>query len=128
MTFAFGDGDLTDPDRWLREQEERTARLTAEAGRAQHELAATQVTATSRDQSVSVTVNPSGVLLGVRFSPRATELTAAQLSARVMEAYGAACAEASQRMLEIMSGLVGDDSSAMAFLKSTLPPVEEETR
>lgn len=127
MTFPFGEG-LTDPDRWVREQETRTARLAAEAGRAQQELAETQVTASSRDQSVSVTVNPSGVLLGVLLAPRAMELTAAQLSARVMETYGAACAEASRRMLEIMSGLVGEDSSAMAFLKSTLPPVADDSQ
>ncbi|WP_203826490.1 YbaB/EbfC family nucleoid-associated protein [Actinoplanes palleronii] len=125
--MVFGrDGDLADPERWIREQEERTARLTTESHRAQAELATTQVDATSRDQSVSVTVNPSGVLLAVRFTPRSEGLTPVQLSERVMEAYRLACAEASRQMLQIMSGLVGEDSSAMAFLKSTMPPVEDE--
>ncbi|MEV6343139.1 YbaB/EbfC family nucleoid-associated protein [Actinoplanes sp. NPDC051851] len=125
MTSAFG-GELSDPELWIRQQEERTTRLTTESHRAQQELAETRVEAVSRDQSVWVTVNPSGVLLGLRFGPRAQELTTAQLSTRTMEAYRAACTEASQRMLDIMSGLVGEDSSAMAFLKSTMPPLDDD--
>lgn len=113
---------ITDPHQWLREREQRTADLMAEAERARDELEATAVSITSHDQSVTVTVNASGVLLDLSLSPRAEGMTLTQLSSQIMYTYAQACSEAADRTVEIMSGLIGDDSESMDFLLSTLPP------
>ncbi len=76
------------------------------------------------DQSVTITVNPSGGLEDIRFSARAGQLGPARLASVVVDTYAKACAEAARNTLEIMSGLVGGDSGAMEFLRSTMPAVD----
>lgn len=117
---------ITDPAKWLRDQEQRIAKLQEQANRTKQELADSVVTVISRDQAVTVRVNPAGVLLELRISPQAERLGAAQLTARIMETYQKARSQAAARTVEIMSGLVGYDSDAMNFLRSTLPDIDDE--
>lgn len=117
---------ITDPAKWLRDQEQRIAKLQEQANRTKQELAESVVTVASRDQAVTVTVNPAGVLLELRISPHAERLSSAQLTSKIMETYQKARSQAAARTVEIMSGLIGNDSDAMDFLRSTLPPIDDE--
>ena len=124
--LAASNRPLLDPEEWVRQQEERAERLRADGERAKAELAAVQVERTDRDHVVTVTVNTSGVLMSVVFSPRAENQTPSQLSAKLMQTYGEATREASAKMLGIMSDLMGGDTDAMEFLKSVVPEQDEE--
>ena len=121
-----------DPQEWLEAQQQRTTELLERAQSAKAKLAGTRVSASARDQSATVTVGPNGMLLGVQFTPRAEELSLSLLSARVMEAYRAACAESSARTLEVMAELVGPESKAVDHIRNTMPnpedPATEEWR
>lgn len=117
---------LLDPDEWLAQQDARIAKLRATSEEATAELARANVEAGDRDGMVTVTVNPSGVLLSAQFTSRAHGAAPAQLTAALMTAYRDATRQASARMLDIMSPVVGEDTDAMNFLKSTMPDIEEE--
>jgi hypothetical protein len=122
VTSGYFDGIQADPERWAREQEQRTAALRMQAETARAELGQARITETSRDESLTLTVNPAGVLLDVAFNHRAEGLSSTQLGSTVMETYRRAQAKAAQRTTEIMAGLIGEDSDSMAFLKSVMPP------
>lgn len=115
-----------DPQEWVRQQEQRTTALLTRAEQARSSLAQAQATASARDRSVTVTVNPGGALMSLQFSPRAERLTLPQLTARIMEAYRAACAEASANTLKVMEQLVGSESSALDLIRSTLPKFDTD--
>ncbi|MFD0691576.1 YbaB/EbfC family nucleoid-associated protein [Actinomadura fibrosa] len=117
---------IADPDKWLRDQQARAAAMKERADRAQEELAGSVTTLTSRDQAVTLSVNPGGVLQDLRLSPQADRMSGAQLTASIMETYRKACARSAARTVEIMSEVVGDDSEAMDLLRASLPPLEED--
>ncbi|TDD83288.1 YbaB/EbfC family nucleoid-associated protein [Actinomadura rubrisoli] len=117
---------IADPDQWLRDQQGRAAAMKERADRAQQELAGSVTTLSSRDQAVTVTVNPGGVLQDLRLSPQAERMSGARLTAAIMETYRKACARSAARTVEIMSAVVGDDSEAMDLLRASLPPSEED--
>ncbi|WET81788.1 YbaB/EbfC family nucleoid-associated protein [Amycolatopsis sp. QT-25] len=124
MTVPFG-GPVRDPQEWMREQERRSAVLLAKAEQAKADLENNVVTLSSPDRLVTVTVNPGGGLTSLALSPQAQDRPPAQLASLIMSTYRKATTRAADRTLEIMAGLTGEDSEAVDFLKSTLPPREE---
>lgn len=125
MTVPFG-SQVRDPREWMREQEQRTAALLAKAEQAKAELEQNVVTVSSPDRLVTVTVNPGGGLTSLTLSPQAQEKPSAQLASLIMSTYRKATARAGERTLAIMAELTGgEDSEAVEFVKSTLPPQEE---
>ncbi|ONF71490.1 YbaB/EbfC family nucleoid-associated protein [Amycolatopsis keratiniphila] len=124
MTVPFG-GQVRDPREWMREQERRSAALLAKAEQAKADLENNVVTLSSPDRLVTVTVNPGGGLTSLSLSPQAQERPPAQLASLIMSTYRKATTRAADRTLEIMAGLTGQDSEAVDFIKSTLPPREE---
>jgi hypothetical protein len=127
VTSGYFDGIQTDPERWAREQEQRSQVLRAEAEHARAELGQARITETSRDESLSLTVNPAGVLLDVSFNHRAEGMSPTQLGTTIMETYRRAQVRAAERTTEIMAGLIGEDSESMAFLKSVMPqPADDD--
>jgi hypothetical protein len=118
---------ITDPEQWVRDQEQRSARLVAEAERVREELASTVVTETSRDGAVSLTVNPGGILTDLRLGRTASDLSLLKLASAIMDTYRRAIGTAADRTTEIMAGLIGEDSDTMHFLRTALPPPENET-
>ncbi|WP_181777710.1 YbaB/EbfC family nucleoid-associated protein [Amycolatopsis pittospori] len=124
MSVPFG-GQVRDPREWMREQEQRSAALLAKAEQAKSDLENNVVTLSSPDRLVTVTVNPGGGLTSLALSPQAQERPPAQLASLIMSTYRKATERAADRTLEIMAGLTGEDSDAVEFIKSTLPPREE---
>lgn len=118
--------EALDPNEWLRQQQERTAALKEQAEQASAELDGSSVTVSSRDQAVSLTVNPGGILLDLRFGASAGDLSLTQLSDRILRTYQNACTQAAALTVEIMSDLVGEDSAALDFLINALPPLDED--
>lgn len=124
MSVPFG-GQVRDPQEWMREQERRSAELLAKAEVAKTELANNVVTLTSRDRLVTLTVNPGGGLTSLTLSPQAQDKPVSQLATLIMSTYREATTKAADKTLAIMAGLTGEDSEAVEFIKSTLPPREE---
>lgn len=118
--------EIADPEQWVREQEQRSARMVAEAERVRAELTSTKVAETGRSGAVSVTVNPGGVLTDLRLGRAARDLSLVELAAAIMETYQRAIAKAAERSTEIMAGLVGEDSDAMHFLRTAVSAPEPE--
>lgn len=116
----------SDPQQWLKGFEEQAKQLQQQAERAEAALSAAEVTLTSRDQSVTVTVNSGGGLQALYLSPRAEGMTLLQLQATIMDVYQQACRAAAQQTQQIIGELVGDDSGAMEFLRRVLPATDDE--
>lgn len=117
---------LLDPDEWMREQDERIAKLREQGERMSTDLAGARIEASDRGELVNLAVNPSGALLSVSLSPRALNLTAPQLSELIMSVYRDAQRRGSQRMMDIMSEHLGADSQSMDFVRSVVPQPEPE--
>jgi DNA-binding protein YbaB len=107
----------------------RMAQLKERAADVRARLAATEITASSRDGAVTVVVGAGGVLKELRFGPKAGELPLGKLSTTVLQAYRQACAEAAARSTQAMSALVGPDNPSYQMLRDAVPPVpaEEDT-
>lgn len=111
----------TEPEEWLREQEARVTALTEQADQVRQELRDAGATTSSRDGSVTVTVNAGGQLQNLRLSPKVEKLTPVRLAATILDTYQRACVDATRSTIDLMSGLIGDDAEAMAFLRQQLP-------
>ncbi|GAB3234602.1 hypothetical protein GCM10027447_31910 [Glycomyces halotolerans] len=111
---------FNDPEGYMRQFEERMAAIRGKAEQTQQLMAETSVRVESEDREVAVTVNVGGALTDIEFSPAAKHLSGQGLAALVMETYREAAAEASRRSVEVMSGLLGDDSEAMSVIRQTV--------
>ena len=116
---------LADPDQWIREQERRSAELAEKAEQTKRELAESATTVSSPDGAVSVTVNPGGVLIDLSLSRKADDLSFTQLQTVIMQTYQRATARAAARTVEIMAPLLADAPDSLAFLKSTMPVLDQ---
>jgi DNA-binding protein YbaB len=123
--FGPGSGAPFDPEQWVRDMDERMSALRGRAESAKQDLEDNNVTLTSNDRAVTVTVNGSGSLLSLQYGSRAEGMSTQMLATKTMQTYQKACAEAAQRTTAIMSGLLGADSDAMDILKAAMPPPPE---
>ena len=108
------------------EHQARMAQLQERAAEVRARLAATEITARSRDGAVSVVVGAGGVLKQLHFSSKAGELPLGKLSTTVLQAYRQACAEAAARSTEAMGALVGPDNPSYQMLRDAVPPAPAE--
>src|SRR4051812_17254078 len=106
-------GCLVDPNQVVASYEQEVAAVAARAEEAKDRIKNLTGTATSPDGAVTVTVGGAGALQSVSFGPRADELPKERLAEAIMAAARRAQAQASQRILEIMEPLVGEDSAAL---------------
>lgn len=116
---------MIDIDRWLNTQRQDTTELLEKAERLKTIMTETQCSGTSSDQCVTVTVGPAGTLLGLQFSPHASDLSMSLITSRIMEAYHAACRAASTQTLSAMEQTAGPDSSILEFLRTAMPHPQE---
>ena len=98
----------------------QSAQVRAQA--AKTELAAHTVTKFSPDRAVTVTVNPGGGLMQVKFGPSAERKPISQLAGVIMSTYRAATAEAVAQTMELMQQVVGDDPETFRVLRANIPP------
>jgi DNA-binding protein YbaB len=109
---------------WLASYEERLQDIGGRARRAQAELAGVEATATSRDEAVTVTVDPAGALRSLVLGEAANGLTREQLAAAVVGTARQAHAEAARMAAAAVAPLLGEGTAAMALLRSHLPAGE----
>jgi len=112
---------VVDPETWLADYRDRVAGLGERAGRAQHELAAAEATATSPDGAVTVTVGAAGALRGLVLHRSTTAMDRERLAAVVLATARAAQQEAAGRAVAAVVPLLGADSPAVRALRAHLP-------
>lgn len=117
-----------DPAGFAEALERQAAAMKERADRAEQAMASASYSATSRDKSVTVTVNSAGALTGVEFGGRSTTLTRIQLAATVMETYAQATAEAGRRSREVLAELMGRDSATLGVFDAVLPPADPDPK
>jgi DNA-binding protein YbaB len=100
------------------------ADIAHKAETAKAELQQLSATLTSKDGAATVTVNASGALQKLAFSPKARELPLERLAASVLATAQRAQAQAARQITEIMAPVIGADSDAMKFLEEQLPAPE----
>lgn len=115
-------GEPRDADAWVRSQTERFAEMREQAEQVRAQLAQNVVTVSDGQATVTVAVGSGGVLQSITFGPRSTQLSADQLSTAVMRTYGQACRQAAERAQQIVSELVGADSSTLQLMRDAVPP------
>ncbi|MGD9987696.1 YbaB/EbfC family nucleoid-associated protein [Pseudonocardia sp.] len=112
--------DASTPRDWL---DGYLARLDDTAVRAQQastEMAAVTGTARSRDGAVTVTVEPSGALLDVVFSPVAASITRERLAEQLLGTAAEARRAAAAKAVDAAERLWGADSATMTLLRASL--------
>ena len=124
MSAPFA-GNIRDPHEWMREQEQRTSALLAKAQDAQARLAENTVRHTSPDRAVTVTVNPGGGMTALELSPDAERMSHRQLASLILTTYNQAARQAATQTMEIMSGLVGQNSEALDLVRRAMPELPE---
>lgn len=110
-----------DGEQWLDSYRARLTSVGERAARAREALAGVEATASSRDGSVTVTVNPAGALLGLVLGERSEAMSRVQLAAAVLAAAQQAQADAARLATDALAPLLGEDSEAMRVVRSHLP-------
>lgn len=110
-----------DGEEWLASYRERLREFGARAAQAQQALAGVSATATSRDGSVTATVDRTGALQRLVLSERTGTMTRVQLAAAVVDTARRAQVEAGRQATEAVAPLVGGHGEAMRVLRSHLP-------
>ncbi|MET9230892.1 YbaB/EbfC family nucleoid-associated protein [Lentzea sp. NPDC003310] len=115
---------MTDPNQLIEDYEQRTAALLEQAEEAKSRIATLTGAATSTDGAVTVSVSAGGALLGLSFGTKADEMPKDRLAALVMATAKRAQAQAVGQIATIMAPLIGDNSEAMQFVQSQIPPID----
>lgn len=107
------------------ERQKRTRQRLADVQRkvqaARADLAEAGASRSSADRAVTLTVNPGGMLTHLTFGPGADRKPLAQLADTVLQTYWAACREAVQHTVGVMSEFVNGDEQMLAALRANLP-------
>lgn len=114
----------TDPARWLADYEKTVARAAANARATGEILARLGGTAASPRGEVTVTVNASGALTGLKLTPAARALEAAQLAELVLATARQAQRAVGEHVVKVMTDYAGD-GPALEFVKRNLPPAPD---
>ncbi|MEV4823445.1 YbaB/EbfC family nucleoid-associated protein [Micromonospora sp. NPDC049274] len=101
-------------DEWEASLAERAAKATALSAR----LRALTGTATSPDRSVTVTVDSSGLLTGLRLDERVRQHSAAHTAGQILDTTTAAHADLLRQITDATAETLGDDVSARAVIDS----------
>src|SRR4051812_4644621 len=109
----------------MREQEQRTNALLARAEDARTRLAENTITHSSQDRTVTVTVNPGGGMTALELSPEAERMSHRQLASLILTTYNQAARQAASQTMDIMAGLVGEDSEALDIVRESMPELPE---
>ncbi len=112
---------MDDIDQWLAKFEHKVNGLEQAAEQLRNDLSATTVTVSSADESVTVTIGPSGALQNVSFSPRAAEHSPAALAALLMKTVARGQRAVATKVVEAFTP-VSDDNSTVELLTSFVPP------
>lgn len=112
-----------DPQHWLRDYQARGEAMVRRSQEFQEQLQDISETATSRDGAVTVTVNPGGALQDLAFSPRIRQLPEAELAQLTLRMAREAQDRVAHRIAALVEPVSGD-GTALAFLRSQLPPLD----
>ncbi|TNC29071.1 YbaB/EbfC family nucleoid-associated protein [Amycolatopsis alkalitolerans] len=104
----------------------RLQQIKARAEEAQERLRTASATVRAPDGAVSVTVNASGVLQGITFTPAAYRRPPEALSELVMGLVATARKQVSAEVSGAFGDLVGEGSPAMEVLREFLPVSAED--
>lgn len=115
---------MTDPNQLIEDYEHRTAALLERAEEAKSQIANLTGAATSSDGAVTVSVSAGGALLSLSFGTKADDLPKDRLAALVMSTSKRAQAQAVGQIATIMAPIIGDNSEAMQFVQSQIPPID----
>jgi hypothetical protein len=107
-------GNIRDPYEWMREQEQRTNALLARAEDARTRLAEN-----------TVKVNPGGGMTALELSPEAERMSHRQLASLILTTYNQAARQAASQTMDIMAGLVGENSEALDIVRESMPELPE---
>lgn len=109
--LVAGDGGATDAalEKWVTDAEARAARY-------QHLAAVTdrvEVSVSSPDNLVAVTVNAGGIVTALRIADRAMDGPGAKLAAAILATMRRAQAGIAARMAEVMQATIGEDHTVV---------------
>ena len=115
----------SDMDQWLAQYQSKIAGVQQAAEELRENISQAEVTISSPDGSVTVTVTPSGGLRDLKFSHRASEHSYTELAALVMKTVSKGQRATADKVIEAFEPL-GAGTSAMELLTSLAPEEEPE--
>lgn len=110
-----------DPEKWLADYQARMKGLFAKASQVQEDLASANATVSSRDGSVTVTLNPNGGLENLVLGHRACDLGPSKLTALVMETVRRAQVEVSQKVRDAVAPITVEGSETAELIFGSMP-------
>lgn len=112
-------------DDWERNAAEKAARYQAMS----REVQQVSITGSAAEGAVTVTVGPNGIPTDVTMTPKVRQMEPERIAAAVMEAMRQAQSQYPERLAEIVSQTVGDDSTTrhlVAEAKANFPEPEPQ--
>ncbi|MCH7229350.1 YbaB/EbfC family nucleoid-associated protein [Glycomyces sp. L485] len=107
-----------DPEAYFEAFQQRNRAMQERAQDLQAAMAEAHATAESPDSEVSVTVNVSGGLEDIRFTPEVRRMAAETLRQTVLETYRNAMQQAVQNLDSVMESVLGADSETMSVYRN----------
>ncbi|MDT5028045.1 MAG: hypothetical protein QOE61_4471 [Micromonosporaceae bacterium] len=116
----FADRSVNEPLRArLHQAYQQYATLRAGMGEMQQRLASMQVSVTSEDKLITVTVGPRGQLVDLRFDPRVySEFDPPTLARKITEAVRSAVARVGDQVGAVMAEYLPSDSPSLQYLRT----------
>jgi DNA-binding protein YbaB len=115
----------TDMEQWLAQYRSKIAGVQQAAEELRENIAQSEVTISSPDGAVTVTIAPGGGLRDLKFSHRASEHSYTELAALVMKTVRKGQRGTADKVIEAFEP-IGAGSSAMDLLTSLAPEEEPE--
>ncbi|KAA2258118.1 YbaB/EbfC family nucleoid-associated protein [Solihabitans fulvus] len=118
-------GARVESQQWLDGFGSKVSELQRRSAELQERLAESTATSVSPDETVTVTVSPTGSLLNLVLGRHAYTHTPAQLTTIIMKTVGQAQRQAASQVVEAFAPL-GSGTQAMEMLTRYAPPDEDE--
>lgn len=116
-----------DANAFLRDYQQDVRSRLARAEQVKERIDAAAGSSRSADGAVLVTVGPTGALQDLQLTPKAENMTSAQLAQLILRTAREAHRKVAEQIAQSVKPLIGD-SEAMSFLESQIPPAEEPSQ
>ncbi|MFI0404279.1 YbaB/EbfC family nucleoid-associated protein [Actinomadura sp. 3N508] len=113
----------TEPDEFISKLEGRAGERIRKYRQLRADIADLECTVTSDDETVKVTVLPSGAVKNIELSARAVRRSSGELEHLLMETIRQAAAKAALQLAERVQDTVGDEFDVVGMVNARLPEI-----
>lgn len=112
---------MLDANQWIKDMQAQVAETQRKAEEMQAEITAMEVTVSSSDGAVTVSVAPNGAVRSIQLGHRACDLGHTRLTVQIMEMLQKAQREVSRKVMHCFEDTFPDDVESMKVMRRAIP-------